>query len=257
MTETVALHHVQDGPADAPAVLLLGSLGSDVSMWDDVVPSLATRLRVVRADLRGHGASPVPPGPYEVADLAADVVRLLDDLGLAQVHLVGLSLGGMTAMQVAADHPERVDRLALLCTSALLGPPEGWRQRADSVTAGGTGAVADAVAARWLTPSFAAEQPQVLARVRAMIAATPSVGYAAGCGAIERMDLRERIGAITAPTLAIAGADDPATPPEHLERIVAAVPGARLRVLDHVAHVPTYERPAEIARLLLAHLAGE
>ena len=253
-SSAVALHHVADGPAGAPAVLLLGSLGSTVAMWDAQVPALARQFRVVRADLRGHGGSPVPPGPYEIADLGADVLALLDRLDLASAHVAGLSLGGMTAMWLAAHAPARVDALALLCTSAQLGPPSAWATRAEGVRTAGTASVAPAVVERWVTPGFAAAHPDVVAGLRAMVAATPAEGYAACCGAIERMDLTADLGAISAPVLTIAGADDPATPPSHLDDIAGRVRGpVRREVLDPGAHLVAVEQPDAVTRLLLGH----
>ena len=137
----VRLHAVVEGPANAPVVLLAGSLGSSLQMWEPQVPALAGRFRVVRYDTRGHGLSPVPAGPYALDDLVDDVVALLDRLGVERAHVVGLSLGGMTAMRLAAREPHRVDRLALLCTSASLGPASAWAERAAAVRAGGTAAV--------------------------------------------------------------------------------------------------------------------
>src|SRR4029079_11882924 len=126
----VAVHHVVDGSDGAPVLVLSGSLGSSLEMWEPQVPALARHFRVVRYDLRGHGRSPVPPGPYDIADLGADLIALLDRLGVESAHLAGLSLVGMLSMWTAAHHPERVDRLVVLCTSALLGPPELWVERA-------------------------------------------------------------------------------------------------------------------------------
>jgi 3-oxoadipate enol-lactonase / 4-carboxymuconolactone decarboxylase len=253
----VDLHVVEDGDPAAPAVLLLGSLGSTLEMWDPQVPALAGRFRVLRCDARGHGRSPVPPGPYALDDLVDDVVALLDRLGVARAHVVGLSLGGMTALRLAAREPARVDRLALLCTSALLGPAQAWTERAATVRAQGTGAVADAVVDRWLTP--AGRDPALLERLRAMVAATPAEGYAACCEAIAAMDLRHDLSRVAAPTLALAGADDPATPPVHLEVIAAGVPGAVLQVLPRAAHLASLEQADAVNAALLAHLdpAGE
>jgi 3-oxoadipate enol-lactonase len=195
MSEPLAA--VEDGDPAAPPVLLLGSLGSTVDMWEPQLAPLAARYRVVRADHRGHGGSPVPPGPYALDDLVDDVVALLDRLGIARAHVVGLSLGGMVGMRLAAREPGRVDRLAVLCTSALLGPASGWTERAAAVRAGGTVAVADAVVGRWLTP--AGQEPGLLARLRAMVAGTPPEGYAGCCEAIGAMDLRADLPRPTTP----------------------------------------------------------
>ena len=147
----VEVHHVVTGPADAPVVVLSNSMGADLRMWDGVVDALAEHFRVVRYDTRGHGRSPSVPGPYSIDDLADDVIALLDGLGVERAHIVGLSLGGMTAMRLAARNPERVDRLVLLCTGAQLPPAEAWLERAATVREYGSGAVAEAVVARWFT----------------------------------------------------------------------------------------------------------
>lgn len=257
MNAAVPLHHAVAGPPGAPVVVLGGSLGSTLAMWDPQVPGLAERFRLVRYDHRGHGGSPVPPGPYTVADLGADVLALLDRLGVERAHLVGLSLGGMVATWLAAHAPERVDRAALLCTSALLGPARLWADRAAAVRAAeDTGAVADAVVARWFTPAYAAREPDRVAAARAMIAATPPDGYAACCGAIERMDLTGDLSAVTAPTLVVAGAEDLAAPVPHAERLVAGIRGARLAVVPDAAHLANLEQPAAVTTLLLDHLTG-
>jgi 3-oxoadipate enol-lactonase len=250
------LHHVADGPEDAPVVVFAGSLGSTLEMWDPQVAALAGEYRVVRFDHRGHGKSPVVPAGFELADLGGDVVELLDLLGVARAHVVGLSLGGMVGMWLGAHAADRVETLSLLCTSALLGPASNWIDRAALVRAEGTGAVAEAVVERWLTPSYAASRPDVVARMREMVAGTPAEGYAACCEVIARMDLTGDLGKITAPTLAIAGADDPATPPVHLETIVAGVADGRLAVLDDAAHLASHQQAAAVDLLLRDHLGG-
>lgn len=250
----VRLHAVVEGPPGAPVVLLAGSLGSTLQMWDPQVPALTERFRVVRYDARGHGRSPVPVGPYALDDLVDDVVALLDRLGVERAHVVGLSLGGMTAMRLAAREPHRVDRLALLCTSASLGPATAWAERAAAVRADGTGSVVDAVLERWFTPVLRDGDPALVQRMGEMVAGTPAEGYASCCSAIEVMDLRADLARIAAPTLAIAGADDPATPPSHLSAIVDAVAGARLLVLPQAAHLANVEQAAAVNAALLAHL---
>jgi 3-oxoadipate enol-lactonase len=255
MTSAVDVHYEIAGRDDAPTLVLSNSLGSTTAMWDPQVPALAERLRVVRYDHRGHGGSPVPPAPYELADLGADALRLLDRLGVERAHWCGLSLGGMVGMWMAVNAPERIDRLVLCCTSAQLGPASMWADRAATVRAEGVEAIADAGIARWLTAGFIEREPETAAAVRAMLAATPAEGYAACCGVIEHMDLLPELGAVRAPTLVIAATQDPATPPEHAERIAARIPGARLELVD-AAHLATIEQPAAMTELIAGHLAA-
>jgi 3-oxoadipate enol-lactonase len=243
-----------DGPEDAPTVVLSNSLGSTPAMWDPQFPALAERFRVVRYDHRGHGRSPVPPAPYELADLGADVIALLDRLGLERVHWCGLSLGGMVGMWMAINAPARIDRLVLCCTSARLGPPEMWADRAATVRAQGVDAIADAGIERWLSPGFIEREPEMAAEIRAMLVATPAEGYAACCGVIERMDQVPELGEIRAATLVIAAEDDPATPPEHGALIASTVPGAQLAVVKDARHLATIEQPAAMTELILGHL---
>lgn len=250
----VTVHHVEDGPMDAPVVLLAGSLGSTLDMWDPQVPALAERFRVVRYDARGHGRSPVPDGPYSLDDLVDDAIALLDRLGVAAAHVVGLSLGGMTAMRLASREPARVDRLALLCTSSRFPSPQPWTDRAAAVRAEGTGSVAAAVVERWFTEERRADDPGLAARWQEVIAATPAEGYAACCDLLATMDLTDDLPRIGAPTLVVAGEQDPATPPEQLRTIAGAVAGARLLVLPGAAHLANLEQPLAVTAALLAHL---
>ena len=258
MSTSVIVHHVVDAsadlPPDAPAVILSNSLGSTLTMWDQQVAALARHFRVVRYDTRGHGESSVPDGPYTIDDLADDVIELLDRLDLARAHFVGLSLGGMTGLRLAARNPDRVDRLAVLSTSALLGPAQGWHDRATIVRAEGTAAVAEAVVERWYTNGLAQREPDRIVAARDMVAATPAEGYASCCEVIAAMDLTGDLDAVSAPTLAIAGSDDPATPPPHLRRIAAGVRNGRLLIVPDSAHLVNDEQPTIVNRSLIAHL---
>ena len=250
----VDVYSVVTGPHGAPTVVLSNSLGSTHRMWDPQLTELERRFRVVRYDTRGHGRSPVPAGPYSIDDLADDLVALLDQLDVPRAHLVGLSLGGMTAMRVAGRHPDRVARLALLCTGAQLPPAQAWVERAALVRTQGSAAVADPVVQRWFTPAFLDAHPEQRDTYRQMVAATPAEGYAACCEAIAAMDLHDELPRITAPTLAIAGTDDPATPPATLEAITARIPGAQLLTVDHAAHLANAEQPDLITPALINHL---
>ena len=252
----VELHYTVDGRPDAPVFVLGPSLGTTTELWRGQMPDLAERLRVIRYDHRGHGGSPVPPGPYSLADLGGDVLALLDRLGLVRVHLGGMSLGGMVSMWVAANAPERVDRLVLMCTSARLGPPEMWAERAAVARAEGVAALAEGALARWLPDGFARSRPSVAAELRAMLTATPAEGYAGCCAAIEGMDLEPDLPRIEAETLVIAGLADQATPPSHAERIAAGIPYARLELVGGAAHLANIARPELITDLVTGFLAS-
>ncbi len=218
---SVDLHHELTGPDDAPVIVLAGPLGGTLRLGDPLAAELGSRFRLLRYDHRGHGGSPCPPGEYRIDELGGDLLAMLDALGLARVHLGGLSLGGMVAMWVAANAPERVDRLVLMCTSAKLGPPEMWLARAETVLAHGTEAIAETIVGRWFTPGFAQRLPEAVIWARGMITRTPRVGYAGCCAAVRTMDLLPVLGSITAPTLVIGADQDPATPPEVHAKLIA------------------------------------
>ena len=248
----------EDGPRAAPVLVLLNSIGTTADMWSACIGPLAEQLRVIRIDTRGHGLSPASPvgAPCSLKDLAADVLGVLDELGIQRARIAGVSLGGMTAMHLAAYHPERVDRIALACTSAWLPPAQGWRDRAADVRAQGMAAVAGVPRRTWITSELAGRDPDLLARLEAMLAGTDPESYAQCCEAIAEMDLRPDLPRIAAPTLLLAGADDPATPPSHAEDIAAGIPGARVQVLHPAAHLAPIEQPGAVAAALLQHVGG-
>jgi 3-oxoadipate enol-lactonase len=241
-----------DGPEDAPVVVLANSLGATRGMWDPQVPPLAERFRVVTYDMRAHGTSPAPAGPYSLDDLVDDLVALLDRLGAERAHLAGLSLGGMVGLRLAAREPARVHRLAVLCTSAKT-EPQGFLDRAAAVRSGGTAPLAPAIAARWLTPGYAAEHPELVARLESMIAGCDDEGYACCAEVVAGIDLRDDLARITVPTLVISGAEDQALPPEHQQAIADGIPGAELLTVSPAAHLANLERTLEVTGALLAH----
>jgi 3-oxoadipate enol-lactonase len=184
----------------------------------------------------------------------------MDKLGLRRAAYCGLSIGGMVGQWLAINAPERITSLVVLCTAAHLPPPEPWLDRARTVrTARSAEVVADAVVARWFTEPWAAAHPEQVARHRAMIAATDPEGYASCCEAIAGLDLRAGLPGITAPTLVIGGEQDPAIPASHSRAIAAAIPGARLEILDPGAHLASVERAQTVTSLIAAHIstAGE
>ncbi|HET6506467.1 MAG TPA: 3-oxoadipate enol-lactonase [Baekduia sp.] len=254
------LNHEDGGPRDAPALLLAGSLGTTLRMWDPQADVLRNDhgLRVIAYDQLGHGASPVPDGPYSIARLGEAALALMDHLGVRRASFAGVSIGGMVGQWLAAHAPERIDRLVLICTSAHLGAPDPWIERARTVREAGTvGAIADAVVERWLTPPWAAAHPEARDALRAMLAAQPAEGYAACCDALAHLDERADAAAIEAPTLVLGGAQDAAIPPEHQERLAASIAGARLEILDPGAHVVSVERADAVIDLIADHLDRE
>jgi 3-oxoadipate enol-lactonase len=251
------LYYEESGLEGAPVLMLAPSLGTTLAMWRPALAALERRHRIVRFEHRGHGRSPLPEGPAEIGDLGGDVLALLDRLGLDRVSYVGVSLGGMVGMWLAAHAPERVDRLVCVCSSAYLPPPEVWAVRAASVReARSVAVVADAVLERWFTRAYAEAHPEVMAWMQTMLSECSPEGYAVCCGVIERLDLRGDLPRIAAPTLVIAAAEDPSTPPEHSQTIAAGVPDARLEVLPHGAHLVAIERPDEVTVLIERHLEG-
>jgi 3-oxoadipate enol-lactonase len=252
MTAT-AVSWTSDGPEDAPVVVLSNSLGATRAMWDAQVPALAERYRVLTYDTRGHGKSPSPDGAWSLDDLVDDVVALLDEVGAARAHVVGLSLGGMTAMRLAAREPERVHRLALLCTSAAPDPGP-YRERAEVVRRDGTASIAPTVVSRWVTPDFAAEHPHEVARLEGMVAGADDEGYARCCEVLASLDLRADLARIAAPTLVVSGWQDLALPPEHQQAIADGIPGAELLSVSPAAHLANVEQPLQVTGALLGHL---
>jgi 3-oxoadipate enol-lactonase len=255
----VVLNHVLEGPEDAPVLVLSNSLGSTLGMWDDQASVLRERFRLLRYDQRGHGDSPVPPGPYEIEDLGLDLLALLDRLEIEHASFCGLSIGGLVGMWFASEAPVRVERLVLCCTAARF-DPDFYDARAHKVRAEGVASISDAVLERWFTPEFRAARPETVERAESMLRATPTEGYAGCCEVLRDTDLRSRLGEIQAPTLVIAGAEDPAATVDQAQEIHDSIQGARLVVIENAAHLANIEQPEAVTREILNHLepvAGE
>jgi len=250
----MTLDYRLDGPDAADVLVLANSLGTTQELWTRQLPALTKRFRVLTYEHPGHGRSPLPEQPATVEAFTLD---LLDELDLDRVSFCGVSLGGMVGMALALHAPERVERVVLSCTSAYLGPPEGWHDRAHVVRAEGMDAIADTVVGRWFTTQASDDEPELVGRFRSILVSTPPEGYARCCEAIADWDARERIADIAAPVLVVAGADDPATPLEHAELIASRIPGARLRVLERAAHLANVERAEAFTEAVLEHLGQE
>ncbi len=243
-----------EGSEDKPALVLLNSIGTDMSLWDAAMPALLASFRTLRIDTRGHGASDAPDGDYTLSMLASDVAAAMDAAGIARAAVAGVSLGGMIAMELALGHPDRVSAVALICTSATMDAGV-WRDRIAQVRAGGTASIADAALQRFLSPAFATGQPAIAASLKRNLVAQASQGYAGAGAAIRDMELIGRIGTIACPVLVVTGGRDVSTPlAGHGENLLAAMPSAKHAHLD-CAHLAPIEAPAALAGALRAFLA--
>jgi 3-oxoadipate enol-lactonase len=252
--DTVQLNHYAQGRPDAPAVFLGSSLGTTLALWDSLADVLAPDYRVVRFDTRGHGASPVPPGPYTMAGLAADVVALAEALEIERFGYVGLSLGGAIGLTLALDHPDRVEALTLCCTAPRFGDPATWHERSERVTAEGMGWLVGPTLERWFPAAFREEHPDRVAEVRDMLAGTAPAGYAACCDANAAYDVTSRLGEVIAPTRVIAGAEDPTAGPDVAQALADGIPGADLVVVERAAHIANVARPDRFDPAVREHL---
>jgi 3-oxoadipate enol-lactonase len=249
MTATISvpgarLRYRLDGPTQAPVVVLAGSLGTALEMWDGQIAALTTSFRVLRYDMRGHGDSSVSALPVDVARLAGDVLLLLDAIEAASAHVVGLSLGGMVGLWLGAHASARMDSLVLSDTAALIGTRETWDARIAAATNGGMEAIAESVLDRWFTAQFRQREQERVEGLRRMLLATSLPGYLAACAAIRDADLRESVASVRAPTLVITGELDAATPPAGGRFIAERIAGAR-QVELRAAHLSNIEAEAD------------
>lgn len=244
------------GPEGAPYLVLLGSLGTSRQVWDGQFLSFSNWFRVLRVGHPGHDGDAAPKGPYTVDMLGQRVLGLLDSLGVGGAAFAGLSLGGLVAMWLAAEHPGRVERLVVSGSAPQFSPPAMWRARAEQVRADGTAPLVEAALARWFTPAFVSSHPDVVSRYRAIFLGVDAEGYASCCDALAEADVTGQLGRITAPTLVLTGAKDPVVPPASGAATTQAVEGSSLTVLAGAAHLANVEQPDAFNSVVLAHLVG-
>lgn len=251
-----AFNVVVEGEERAPVLMLAHSLGTNLHVFDQLVPELLRHFRIVRYDGRGHGASVVTPGPYSMAELGQDALGILDALGLEKVHWLGLSKGGMVGLWLLTHAPDRIGRAVLANVAAQLGNPDTWNERIKTVHENGLGSLAPAVLENWFTKTFREHHPDEVDRLWEMLLATPAEGYASACAAIRDMDQREAIRAITNPVLVIVGRHDPITPPGVGALVASAIPGAKLVTLE-TAHMSCIEDPEGFNQAAIEFLTAE
>jgi len=241
-----------DGPAGAPMLVLSGGLGTTTALWNEQLPALTARFRVLRHDLPGHGDSPLPAGPVSVEGIARAVLALLDELDAERAAFCGLSLGGMVGMWLGAHAPGRIERLVLACTGASLGTPELYASRAAQVRAEGTAVTLVGARERWFTPSFR-DSPAAM-RIIAGLAEVPAEGYAACCEAVGAFDFHAQLSRIAPPTLVLYGEEDTVTPGPVVAALTQGIPDARKLGIPRAAHLANVEQPEAFTAAVLSHL---
>jgi 3-oxoadipate enol-lactonase len=239
-----------DGPANAPVVVLSNSLMSSLAMWDDTLPALSDKYRVLRYDTRGHGQTQVTPGPYSIASLAQDLIGLLDALKIAKAHFVGLSMGGMICQYIGANHPERVLSLGLCDTASEMPPRSLWEDRLATARKEGIAGLAEGTLKRWFVEGFAAHAPAKIEIVRKMILGTSLEGYLGCASAVRDMAQTTMLLRIKAPTLVLVGAQDPACTVEQATVLHRMITDSRMFIIDNAAHLANIEQPHAFNQVL-------
>ena len=250
----LVVHYLIEGPEGLPPLVFINPLGCDLRVWSEVASILKPDFRVVCYDKRGHGLSESGPDSAEIADYARDLAALLDALGIGRAAIVGMSIGGVIALELCRQRPELVAALVPCGSAPKVGTDASWDERIASVQRGGIESIADPLLERWFTPQFRRERTAELAGVRAMLTRTPKQGYLAACGALKRADLRPFVGAIKAPTLCLVGDQDGSTPVELVRQTAALIKGSQLEIIEGAGHLPNVEKPAAVARLIAEHV---
>lgn len=249
----VRLHYALSGDPRNPALILSNSLGTNFSMWDAQAPAFEQKFHLLRYDMRGHGQSSVPPPPYSVLELAADVLALADSLDIADFHFCGLSIGGMIGMSLALNSPHRLHKLILCSTAAKIGTTDSWNTRIATVREKGMQEIARGTAARWFTPSFQTNSPEKVAAVLRNVEFLNPEGYIGGCSAVRDFDARNQLSGIRVPTLVLTSTHDPAAPPADGHFLSDHIPGARYAELN-ASHISSIEDPSRLTSEVLSFL---
>jgi 3-oxoadipate enol-lactonase len=252
--DDIRLNALISGPENGPPLVLIHALGTNLTLWDDLIPLLPPGLRVLRLDLRGHGASDVPPAPYAMGALIRDVERAMDHFALKDAVVLGISLGGMIAQGLAVKRLDLVRALVLSNTAARIGSPTMWQARIAEVRAGGLGPYAPGAMERMFGRKWRDEPG--MPRVRDMLTQTNPDGWTGCAAAIAGTDFYTPTAALTLPTLVIAGANDGTTPPDLVRETADLIRGSRFELIRGAGHLPFVEEPERYAALVTAFLTG-
>jgi len=250
VTNGVRLHCALEGKTAGTPLVLINSLGSDLRLWDQLLPHLGGRWRVIRYDQRGQGQSETPPGPYHLRDHVCDLAGLLAQLEVERPVLLGLSVGGLIAMDFVCQFPGRAGALILSDTAPRIGAPEGWTERIDGIRQHGMSEMAAGIMGRWVTAGYAERRPADYEFLRQMLLQSPLEGYLATCAVLRDADLHAGLPQLAVPTLVLCGAEDLSTPPAQMRALANTLPQARFAMIEGAAHLPCFEQPAAVAAAL-------
>lgn len=246
--DTIKLHYRIDGNPDGRPVVFANSLGTDLRLWDEVLPLLPQGLKYIRYDKRGHGLSELTPGPYSMGTLVRDVEKLMDHLAVKDALFVGLSIGGMIAQGLAVKRMDLIRAMVLSNTGAKIGQPAMWDDRIAAVKAGGIEALADGIMERWFSAPF--RKTEAFHAWRNMLVRQPVEGYTGCSAAISGTDFYTPTSGLRLPTLGIAGSEDGSTPPDLVRETVELIPGSQFYLIRKAGHLPCVEQPEEYATVL-------
>ena len=251
----VRLHYALSGDNSRPPLILSNSLGTNFSMWDAQAPIFEKSFRLLRYDVRGHGQSSVPPAPYSVPELAADVLSLADFLRIERFHFCGLSVGGMIGMSIALQSPARLRKLVLCSTAPKIGTLESWNTRIETVRTQGMKEIARTTPARWFTPDFQSRAPEAVAATLRIVESLNPEGYVGGCCAVRDFDACTTVSGIRVPTLVLSGTHDPAATPSDGRFLADRIPGACYAELN-ASHISCIEDSTRFTTEVMSFLAG-
>ncbi|WP_171241047.1 3-oxoadipate enol-lactonase [Ruegeria sp. HKCCA5491] len=249
----IGIHYRVDGDPNGAPVVFANSLGTELRLWDAMLPHLPQGLRIIRYDKRGHGLSSCPSAPYSMGSLIRDAEALLDFLEVRDCVFVGLSIGGLIAQGLAVKRMDQVRALVLSNTAAKIGTPSIWQDRMNAVRQGGIEALADATMERWFSKPFRASPDHLL--WRNMMVRQSVDGYLGCCAAISGTDFYTPTSGLRLPTLGIAGSEDGSTPPDLVRETIDLIPGSRFELVRRAGHLPCVEQPVEYAALLQQFMA--
>ena len=247
----ISIHFADSGERDRPVMVFANALGTDFRIWDKVLPAFSGAYRMVRYDKRGHGLSDATDAPYRIeTEHVADLIALLDQLGMKNAVICGVSVGGVIAQGVYAARPDLVRALVISSTAHKTGNAELWNGRIEQATRNGMASMAQPTMERWFTPGFREAHAAEVAGYRNMVARTTLSGFTGTLAAIRDADFTEEAKRIAVPVLCLAGAEDGGVSPDVVKSFADLVPGSRYEVVDGVGHHPQIEKPEEWVRLV-------